>query len=47
MMLKCVLFDANIIIEAYQLGVWEKLIDRMEIIVSSIVAHSEALFYWF
>jgi hypothetical protein len=45
MMPKCVLLDANIIIEAYKMGVWEKLIEKVEIIVSSIVAHDEALFY--
>lgn len=44
-MLKCALLDANIIIEAYQFGIWEKLIERVDISVSSIVAHSEALFY--
>jgi hypothetical protein len=44
-MLKCVLLDANIIIEAYQLGIWENLIEKAEISVSSIVAHTEALFY--
>ena len=44
-MLKCVLLDASIIIEAYKIGVWEKLIDRVEIVVSSIVAHKESHFY--
>jgi hypothetical protein len=44
-MLKCVLLDANIIIESHKVGVWEKLIDRVEIVVSSIVAHKESLFY--
>jgi hypothetical protein len=44
-MLKCVLLDANIIIEAYHLGIWEKLIEKAEISVSSIVAHTESLFY--
>lgn len=44
-MLKCVLLDANIIIEAYKFGIWEKLVEQVEIRVSSIVAHSEALFY--
>jgi len=29
-MLKCVLLDANIIIESHKVGVWEKLIDRIE-----------------
>ncbi len=44
-MLKCVLLDANIIIEAYRLGIWEKLIDNVEISVSSIVARDEVLFW--
>lgn len=44
-MLKCVLLDANIVIESHKIGVWEKLIDRVEIVVSSIVAHKESLFY--
>lgn len=44
-MLKCVLLDANIIIESHKVGVWERLIDRVEIVVSSIVAHKESLFY--
>jgi len=44
-MLKCVLLDSNIVIEAYSLGIWEKLINRVEISVSSIVAHTESLFY--
>jgi len=45
MMLKCILLDANIIIEAYELGIWVKLIDQIHIIVSSIVAYKESLFY--
>jgi len=45
MMLKCVLLDANIIIESHKVGVWEKLIDRVEIVVSSIVAYKESHFY--
>ena len=44
-MLKCVLLDANIIIESHKVGVWEKLVERVEIVVSSIVAHKESLFY--
>jgi hypothetical protein len=43
-MLKCVLLDAYIIIESHKVGVWEKLIDRVEIVVSSIVAHKESHF---
>ena len=42
---RCVLLDACIIIEAHLLGVWESLVDQVEILVSSIVAHDEALFY--
>ena len=37
MMLKCVLLDANIIIESYVLGAWEKLIGQAEIFVSSVI----------
>ncbi len=44
-MLKCVLLDSNIVIEAYRLDIWEKLIERVEIVVSSVVAHQESLFY--
>ncbi len=43
--LKCVLFDANIIIEAYKLGIWEKLIDAVKIITPSIIVKEEALFF--
>ena len=43
--LKCVLLDANIIIEAYKLGIWEELIERVEFTVSSIVANDEVLFF--
>ena len=39
------LLDANVIIEAHKIGVWEKLIDRVQIVVSSIVAYKEAHFY--
>ncbi len=42
---KCVLPDANVIIEAYKLGVWDALMERVEIVVPSIVAFDEALFY--
>lgn len=43
--LRYVLLDANIIIEAYVLGIWAKLLNRTKIIVPSIVALDEALFY--
>ncbi|MEA1948937.1 MAG: hypothetical protein U9N83_16740 [Thermodesulfobacteriota bacterium] len=32
-------------IESHKVGVWEKLIDRVEIVVSSIVAYKESHFY--
>lgn len=40
------LLDANVIIEAHKIGVWGKLIERVEIVVSSIVAHKESHFYY-
>ena len=42
---KFLLLDACIVIEAYKLGIWEKLIERVDISVSSIVAHKESLFF--
>ncbi|MBW2643976.1 MAG: hypothetical protein JRC89_11580 [Deltaproteobacteria bacterium] len=39
------MLDANIVIESHKVGIWEKLIDRVEIVVSSIVAHKESHFY--
>lgn len=42
---RCALLDANVIIEAYRVGVWQPLIERVEVVVPSIVAFDEALFY--
>lgn len=42
---KCLLLDANIVIEAYKLGIWDQLIERFSIAVPSIVVKNEALFY--
>jgi hypothetical protein len=42
---RCVLLDASIVIEAYVLGVWEILVQQIQIIVPSIVSNDEALFY--
>jgi hypothetical protein len=42
---KLVLLDADIVIKAYEIGVWSELIDRVQIVVTSIVARDEALFY--
>ena len=43
--LKYVLLDANVIIEAYELSVWDNLLRQIEIIVPSIVAREETLFF--
>ena len=43
--LRFLLLDANIVIEAYGLGVWEKLIESVQISVPSIVINDEALFW--
>jgi len=43
-MLNSLLLDANIVIEAYKLGVWDGLLDKRDIVVPSIVAHDEARF---
>jgi len=45
MRLKLILLDADVIIEAYRIGIWLDLIGRVQIAVPSIVAHDEALFY--
>jgi len=42
---RCVLLDASIVIEAFQLGVWEILVQQYQIAVPSIVSNDEALFY--
>lgn len=41
---KLVLFDANIVIEAFELGIWYNLIEKVEVYIPSIVAHDEAKF---
>ena len=43
--LKCVLLDANVVIEAHSVGVWQKLLDRCQIMIPSIVVRNEVLFY--
>lgn len=43
--MKLLLLDANVIIKARKLGIWELLIEKAEIIVPSIIARDEALFY--
>ena len=36
---KCVLLDANIVIRAHEISVWEKLIEKVQIIIPSSVVH--------
>lgn len=43
--LKCLLLDADVVIEAYEIEVWEELISRIKVAVPSVVSHDEALFY--
>lgn len=43
---KSLLPDANVIIEAYELNVWHILLERISIIVPSIIATDETLFYY-
>ncbi len=42
---KCVLLDANVIIESYETGAWDNLIQRIDVVVPSIIADDEALFF--
>jgi hypothetical protein len=42
---KFVLLDANIVIEAYTMEVWQTLIERLEVLIPSAVIEDEALFY--
>jgi hypothetical protein len=42
---KFLLLDANIVIEAYILGIWQPLIERVEVLIPSIVIKDEALFF--
>jgi hypothetical protein len=42
---KLVLLDANIIIYLHELGIWSEIIERVEIIIPSIIFNDEAAFY--
>ena len=42
---KSLLPDANVIIGAYELGIWDDLLSRISIIVPSIIAVDETLFF--
>lgn len=41
----CVLLDANVVIAAYELGVWDWLVRVFHVRVPSIVVRGEALYY--
>ena len=43
--IRCVLLDADIIIKAHELDVWQKLLNSFEICVPSIVIHREAKYF--
>jgi hypothetical protein len=43
--IRCVLLDADIIIKAHELDVWQQLLNSFEICVPSIVIHREAKYY--
>lgn len=42
---RCVLLDADVVIEAHELGIWQTLIERSKVLLPSIVVHDEALFF--
>jgi len=42
---KCTLLDANIVIEAHSLGVWEEMKTRYRLILPAVVSRQEALYY--
>ncbi len=43
--LKLLLLDADVVITAYKVGVWDLLIDTAEVSIAETVAHTEALFH--
>jgi len=43
---RCVLLDANIVIEAHALKIWTELKDRYELILPSIVVINEAKYFY-
>ena len=38
--------DANVIIESYELNVWHTLLERVTVLVPSIIAADESLFFY-
>jgi len=43
---RLVLLDANIIIEAHALGIWQNLVKKVDISVPSTIARKEAKFFF-
>lgn len=42
---KCLLLDSNVIIKAYELGIWSQLICNYEVVIPTTISHCEALYY--
>ena len=42
---RLLLLDANVVIKLFELGLWDKLIERCEVLLSRIVAEQEAQFF--
>ena len=42
---RLLLLDANVVIYLFEVGLWDKLVDRCEVLLSRIVAEREAQFY--
>ncbi|GAH54792.1 unnamed protein product [marine sediment metagenome] len=42
---KCVLLDADVVIEAHRISIWQRFVDRLQLIIPSTVIHDEALFF--
>lgn len=40
-----VLLDADVVIEAHALGIWQTLVERCKVLLPSIVVHDESLFF--
>jgi len=43
--LRFLLLDANVVIHLFEIGLWDKVVERCEVLLSRIVAEQEAQFY--
>ena len=43
--MRLLLLDANVIIKLFELGLWDRVVERCEVLVSKIVKEEEADFY--